>query len=196
MNASWLQSHRQGLASLTIAAALFLLFVALVATPLISRWDRYQLELTKDGRVMQHLQAMLASRDDLEQAYADFQQRGLDRWVYQAASAEAIELDIQKRVTDLLSTQGVQVRTVSALRGLQRDDHQIVGMRFLFSGTLPSVLTVFDEIELMRPLLLIEDVRMSPVLQGGRRDAPQKQLLEIEMSVVTFLPLVSEGQEP
>lgn len=192
---SWLQSNKQGVLALTVLLGVVLFVICLASMPLFERSERYRLELAKDGRQMQQLLALSASREELERSYGEFRSKGLDQWVYQGRDAEAIELNIQRQVTEILSGQGVQVRTVSSIRGRQRDDYQVVGVQFSFSGNLAGVMHVFEAIGSIRPLLLVEDLRVAPTGIGYSNEGAPKQSLEVEMSVITFLPLVGAANE-
>ncbi len=192
---SWLQSNKQGALALAIMLGIVLLVVFLASIPLFERSERYRLELVKDGRQVQQLLALSASREELENSYGEFRSKGLDQWVYQGRDAEAIELNIQRQVTEILSGQGVQVRTVSSIRGRQRENYQVVGVQFSFSGNLTGVMHVFEAIGSIRPLLLVEDLRVAPTGVGYSSEGAPKQSLEVEMSVITFLPLAGSADE-
>lgn len=195
MSLVWLQSRKHGLLSLGVLALAVLFVVSLALVPLLERYERYELELVRDGRQMQSLLAISASRDELERAFAEYQIRGMHDWLYTTSDIEAIELDIQRRVSAVLAEQGALVRTVSSVRGLQKDGYRAVGVRVFVHGSLQSILGVLTAIENMRPLLLAEDMRLTPLPVGRGGEGLHPQSLEVEMSVLTFLPIEPGTEE-
>lgn len=195
MSLVWLQSRKHGLLSLGVLALAVLFVVSLALVPLLERYERYELELVRDGRQMQSLLAISASRDELERVFAEYQIRGMHDWLYTTSDIEAIELDIQRRVSAVLAEQGALVRTVSSVRGLQKDGYRAVGVRVFVHGSLQSILGVLTAIENMRPLLLAEDMRLTPLPVGRGGEGLHPQSLEVEMSVLTFLPIEPGTEE-
>lgn len=189
MSSTWFHSRKHGLLSLGAALLIVLFACSLVFVPLLERSERYQYELVRDGRQMQALLAISASRDELERAFSEFQSRGMENWLYESREAEIVELDIQRRVSALLADQGVTIRTVSSAQGVQKDGYKAVGVRVLVHGSLTSILGVFAAIEQLRPLLLAKDIRLTPLPVGRGDEGRHPQSLEAEMSVLTFLPV-------
>lgn len=195
MSFTWLHSRKQGLLSLGISLLAFFFVSSLLCVPLLERYELYELELVRDGRQMQNLLAIAASRDELERAFSDYQARGMENWLYESRETGAVELDIQRRVSGLLADHGVNVRTVSSLQGVQKDGYKAVGVRVLVHGDLKSILSVFAAIEAARPLLLAKDIRLTPLPVGRGDEGRHPQSLETEMSVLTFVPVESGTEE-
>lgn len=195
MSLVWLQTRKHGLLSLGVLGLAVLCVASLALVPLLERYERYELELVRDGRQMQSLLAISASRDELERAFADYQARGMHDWLYTSSDIEAVELDIQRRVSAVLAEQGAMVRTLSPVRGVQKDGYRAVGVRVFLHGSLQSILGVLAAIEEARPLLLAEDMRLTPLPVGRGGEGLHPQSLEVEMSILTFLPLEPGSEE-
>lgn len=189
MNFAWVQSKKHGLLSLGVLLLVLLFLWSFVIVQLIGHYERYQLELVRDARQMQSVLAISASRDELERAFSEYQARGMDGWLYKIKEAEAVELDIQRRVSAMLADQGVTVRTISSAQGVPGDGYKAVGVRVLVDGDLKSVLGMLKAIEQFRPLLIAKDIRLTPLPVGRGDEGRHPQSLEAEMSIVTFLPL-------
>lgn len=195
MSFTWFYSRKHGLLSLGVSLLAVLFVGSLIVAPLLERYDRYELELVRDGRQMQSLLAISASRDELQRAFSEYQARGMESWLYESREADVVELDIQRRVSALLADQGVTVRTVSSVQGVQKDGYKAVGVRVLINGDLKSILGVFEAIERFRPLLLAKDIRLTPLPPGRGDEGRHPQSLEAEMSVLTFLPVEPGAEE-
>lgn len=195
MSVVWLRSRKHGLLSLGMLLLAVLFVISLALVPLLERYERYELELVRDGRQMQNLLAISASREELERAFSEYQARSMDNWLYASSDAETVELDIQRRVTAILADQGAMVRTVSPVRGVQKDGYRGVGVRVFVHGSLNSVLGVLTAIEQLRPLLLTEDIRLTPLPVGRGGEELHPQSLEVEMTILTFLPVEPGSEE-
>ncbi|WP_263143283.1 type II secretion system protein GspM [Pseudomonas sp. RIT-PI-AD] len=192
MNA-FLSKHRS-LASWLILLGLVALVLMVLVAPLLDRHEKYQFELARDGRTLQRFQSIAGSRGQLEIAHRQFQERGLGQWVFPAATAPAaIELDIQRRVSDAIATSKAQVRSIAPLNAQSRNGYMTIGVRATFSGSMPNVMGSLDRLESSLPLLVIQDFRINPSLVRARPNAPEEQLVEVQMSVVTFVPVDAGG---
>ncbi len=193
MNA-FLNKHRC-LASWGLLVGVLLLLGSLLAAPLLERHDKYRFELLRDGRTLQRFQSIAASRGLLEDTHRQFQERGLGQWVFPAGTEpSAIGLDIQRRVSEAIGAAKAQVRSIAPLSAQTRNGYAVIGVRANFSGSMPAVLESIDRLEVNMPVLVIQDFRISPSLVRSRPNAPEEQLAEVQMSVVTFVPV--EGGTP
>lgn len=187
---SALMKKHQGPISLALLLALILLLVLVLLLPVMERHARYELELLRDGRQLQRLQSIEASREELEATEAQYQARGLAEWFYEAKyDSSSIGLDIQRRVTAVLTENEVQLRSITPLPTQRRGNEQVLGVRVNFNASMPALLASLQKLEQEKPLLLLEDVRINPSAQrtavaGGAA----QQRVEVQMSVVTLLP--------
>lgn len=185
----FLRKHH-ALVSWAVLATSLIVLLALLVAPVFEQYDRYRFELLKDGRTLQRLQSVAASRQELEQASGQFQQRNLREWVFPAGQeADAIVLAIQKRVSDTLTGSSATVRSVAPLRTSRADEYVAVGVTVQFNGSLAVVLEALRELEQSRPLLIVEDLRLLPSVSRIHSPGGQPQVLEAIMSVVTYLPV-------
>lgn len=181
----------QALLSWLLLSVVILFAVLVVSGPLLERHDKYSFELTKDGRLLQRLQALANSRGELEEASERFAQQGLSEWVYSPEmSASAVELAIQRRVSEVISSAEADVRSIAPIDAKRRDGYMVVGVRAQFGGGLSSVMSSLQMLEQGRPLLVLDDLLITPsAVRRGRRDEGAQQAVDAQVSILAFLPI-------
>ncbi len=185
--------NRQASASVGLLVLLILVGLLLLAVPWRATLNAYNFELQRDARQLQHLLAVEAVRPELERIDREFHERGLHGWVYDQSSASAIQLDIQRRVTEILMATGADLNTVAllAMRSREGDDFVTVGVRVRFSGSLDQVFASFQQFEQSTPLLLIEETRMAPLAVRSPRGSGMLQSLDVQLSLSVLMPAAS-----
>ena len=187
-------SKRDGIISLIVLIAVFLLAIIFILNPVVSQGERYRAELAKDARILQQLRAIDNARDALDSTFQEYQSRDLQSWVYSQARADEVTLDIQRRVSTQLANASAQVRSVSPLPVKLQDGYSLVGVQVNFSASMPALMQALSTLEQEKPLLIIENVRISPSqTRRLRRGELPEQLVGVQMTVQTFLK--SEGNE-
>lgn len=190
-----LNKHR-ALVSWGALAALILLLLSLLATPLLEQHDRYRLELFNDGRTLQRLQSVARGRHELEAAALKFQERGLAEWVFPAdQEPDTVVLTIQKRVTEILSTAKVNIRSIAPVSAPTNDGYVVAGVRVQFNSSLEALLECLRAIESNRPLLIVDELRMVPAVSRITPNAPQPQAVEAVITIATYLPIAATAGE-
>lgn len=187
MRQLWL-NQRDGIISLLVLAAMFLFSTILILNPVFSQSERYRAELAKDARILQQLRAIDNARDALDSTFQEYQSRDLQSWVYSQARADTVTLDIQRRVSTQLANASAQVRSVSPLPVKLQDGYSMVGVQVNFSASMPALMQALTALEQEKPLLIIDNVRISPAqTRRLRRGEVAEQLVGVEMTVYTFL---------
>lgn len=187
-------TKRDGIISLLVLAAIFLFAIVLILNPVFSQVERYRAELAKDARILQQLRAIDNARDALDSTFQEYQSRDLQSWVYSRTRADEVTLDIQRRVSTELANASAQVRSVSPLPVKMQDGYSMVGVQVNFSASMPALMQALNTLEQEKPLLIIENVRISPSqTRRLRRGELPEQLVGVQMTVQTFLK--SEGNE-
>lgn len=183
----------QVLLSWLLLLVLILLSLSIISGPLLDRHDRYRFELAKDGRLLQRLQALADSRGELEAASDRFVQQGLSEWVYSPEmSASAVELAIQRRVSEVISSAEAEVRSIAPIDAKRRDGYTVVGVRAQFGGELGAVMSSLQALEQGRPLLVLDELVITPsATRRSRRGEVARQVLDVQVSVLAFLPIPS-----
>ena len=64
-------SKRDGIISLIVLIAVFLLAIIFILNPVVSQGERYRAELAKDARVLQQLRAINNARDALDSTFEE-----------------------------------------------------------------------------------------------------------------------------
>ena len=181
-------SKRDGIISLIVLIAVFLLAMIFILNPVVSQAERYRAELAKDARVLQQLRAINNARDALDSTFEEYQNRDLQSWVYSQTRADAVTLDIQRRVSTELANASAEVRSVSPLPVKMQDGYSMVGVQVNFSASMPALMQALTTLEQEKPLLIIDNVRISPSrTRRLRRGELPEQLVGVQMTVQTFL---------
>lgn len=181
-------SKRDGIISLIVLIAVFLLAIIFILNPVVSQGERYRAELAKDARVLQQLRAINNARDALDSTFEEYQNRDLQSWVYSQTRADAVTLDIQRRVSTELANASAEVRSVSPLPVKMQDGYSMVGVQVNFSASMPALMQALTTLEQEKPLLIIDNVRISPSrTRRVRRGELPEQLVGVQMTVQTFL---------
>lgn len=190
---SQLNKHH-ALVSWSLVAFLLLCAALPIATILQEQSESYRFELAKDGRTLQYLQSISASRSQLEAANSEFQNRNLSEWVFPAGeSPESVSLAIQRTVSDALTTAKANIQTISPSQTLPSEGVMSVGVRAQFTGSLDVIQQVLQELESSRPLLTVEDLRLVATVSRVASKGAPPQVLQVSFSVVTYLPTATEG---
>jgi general secretion pathway protein M len=181
-------NKRDGIISLIVLIAVFLLAIIFILNPVVSQAERYRAELAKDARVLQQLRAINNARDALDSTFEEYQNRDLQSWVYSQTRTDAVTLDIQRRVSTELANASAQVQSVSPLPVKMQDGYSMVGVQVNFSASMPALMQALTTLEQEKPLLIIDNVRISPSrTRRLRRDELPEQLVGVQMTVQTFL---------
>ena len=180
-------NKRDGVISVMVLVALILCLVVLALSPIMQQANRYRAELTKDARVLQQLRAIDNARENLESTFTAYQRQDLQNWVYSKTSVDTVTLDIQRRVSTELSNAAAQVLSVSPLPVTLQDEYSKVGVQVKFSATMPALIQALQALEQEKPLLVIDNVRMTPVQVRVRTGEVAPQIVTVDMTVLTFL---------
>ncbi len=188
-------NQRDGVISVLVLVAIFLLTLIFILGPVISQKERYRVELTRDARILQQLRALDNARDDLSSRFQEYQDRDLQSWVYSHTGADTVTLDIQRRVSAELANADAQVRTLSPLPMKLEKGYLTVGVQVDFSASIPALMQVLRALEQGKPLLLMGNMSIRPIQIRVRRDEVAQQLVSVQMTVQTFLvPASNEGE--
>lgn len=191
MNALW-QDRKEAVASVLALAAVACVVFALLMVPVLYHADRYRSELRKDARILQELRAIDAVQGEIGQVLQNYQERNLQDWVYAGRDADEISLDVQRKVSDWLSASQLQRMTPVITR--MADGYAAVGVHVQFSATMDELLDVLQNIENSRPLLVIGQLRLSPLVQRRQRNQPEPlRRVAVQMTVQTY---VLAGDKP
>lgn len=179
---------KEGIISLALLIAIILLVMVFTLSPLAGQADRYRAELVKDARILQQLRAIDAARDSLESTFQEYQARDLKSWVYSQERADTVTLDIQRRVSVELASASAQVRSISPLTVKSQNGYSTVGVEVNFTASMLALMQLLKVLEQEKPLLVIDNVRISPVqMRRMRRGEVPEQLVSVQMTVQTFL---------
>lgn len=188
----WMQ-RRDGLISVLVLAVLGLVFILLILSPIAHQKDRYRSELSKDARILQQLRAIDNARENLEKTFQEYQSNDLQNWVYSKIAVDAVTLDIQRRVSTELNDAAAQVLSISPLPMTLQDEYAKVGVQVKFTATMPALMQALSALEQDKPLLLIDNIRITPVQVRVRTGEVAPQLVSVDMTVLTFL--VPKGEQ-
>lgn len=188
---TWPKLSRRGWLSIAMLLAMLVIVIGILSAPLVKRYQIYSLELIRDGRALQQLRGVEFIQNDISALSAEFERRNLAGWVYSEGLNET-QLEVQRRVSDVLSSTGAQIRRVSPLQPRQQDEFNLVGVSVHFTGSLSAVIAALGDLEQGSPLLLFDDVRLTPANVRARRGEPEVQAIDAQLSVLTLVPVAAE----
>ena len=189
-----LLNRHHALVSWGLLVLLLLLLLGLYAGALADRHERYRFELLRDGRTLQQLQSLEASREQLQAANQEYQVNKLGQWVFPSGQdAQSVSLSIQRSVSDALGASNASIRSIAPLSLPPRDGVLVVGVQAQFAAGLDEIQQVVRRLEAARPMLAIENLRMVAAVQRSVARGPAPQVLQVSMSVVSYLPAPTSG---
>ncbi len=176
--------------------ALVLVLLSAVLGPVVARHREYDAEIARDRQVLDRLTRLEVSRDRIREAARRYREEDLASLVYSQEMPPAqIALDVQKRVTQILDKSGAEVKTVASFN-LPAEDFQGSGIKVTFTGSLEAVASALHEIESGRPLLVVEEMDIKPLMQGrmarSAEQQPAPQSVQVQLAVVAYTPLPSK----
>ncbi len=187
MQKLWMQK-RDGVIALAVLIVVFLLLALLALNPVFSHVERYRAELRKDARVLQQLRAVDAARDALESTFQEYEEKGLQTWVYSQEQVDGVALDIQRRVSAELTQATAQVKTISPLPVKMQADYSAVGVKVDFSASMSALMEVLNALEQGKPLLVVDNLRITPARARSSRGGDfSEQTVDVQMTVLTLL---------
>lgn len=185
MTSLW-RTNREAVVSLAVLLALLVLLVVLLLGPVLYQADRYRSELRRDARVLMELRAIEAVQGDIEALRENYQERNLHEWVYANRGTDEISLDVQRKVTGWLA--GAEVQRVTPVVSRADSEHVAVGVHVQLLATLEQLQDFLGAIERSRPLLVVENMRLTPETQRRTRDGGvTPQVLGVQMTVQTYV---------
>lgn len=182
-----LLNHRDSLISVALLLLILLVAASFIVSPLVSQYEQYQLELTKDARLLQQLGAVAESKQELQQAFQMFETQELSSWLYDLEEPAAVALDVQRRVSAEVAKNSGQLRTISPMPTKRKDDYLLVGVQVNFTADYESVLQILKALETDKPLLAIDTLRLAPIAYRARAGELERQQLNVQMTVTTFV---------
>lgn len=188
------QNQREGIVSWLILLAMLVFAIMVILKPIVSQSERYRAELAKDTRVVQQLRAIDNARVTLDSTFQEYQSRDLQSFLYSQGLPDAVTLEVQRRVSTELNNSSAQVRSVSPLPMKVQDGYAMVGVQVNFSASIPALMQTLTALEQEKPLLIIDNVRISPIQQRRlRRGEVAEQLVVVQMTVFTFVDSKGHG---
>jgi len=183
-----------------VALVMVMLLVILLLAPYWTQYGKYNAEIVRDSRVLQKLQNIVGEKNRIIRAYSEFEKEGVQGLVYSAdQSPTQISLDIQKRLTGIVSENGAVVQTV-APRTSKQGNHSAAGVRINFIGPLESLIGVLHDIDSAQPLVIVEAMEIKQQWQRrirGRRGASKQpvgeQKLQVFLTVTSYASARSKG---
>ena len=181
------KQNRDGWISLLVLLAVVFVLCSLLLGPVVYQAERYRSELRKDERILTELRAIEAVQDEIKQVQQSYQERDLQSWGYTGLSLGAAGLDVQRRVSGWLEQ--VQTQRVTPVTAQDvSESYAAVGVQVQFIAAMDELLEVLEHIEQARPLLVVEQLRITPraVRRTSRQPQPP-QMVSVQMTVQAYV---------
>lgn len=190
-----LNSNQQRWLAIGLLIAVIFLLMTAIAWPL---WAKQQeINATIDDLVfrIQRYKKIVASRDQIfdqvEQTRHQIEEQG---YLSDQDSEAVASAEMQQFIKNTISTAGGNLTSTQVLPRKEEGNLIRFGVRIRLSGTIEMLRNVLYEIETSKPLLVVEQIDITPV--RGRRNPRTRQFeasdqLNINLTVVSFMRKIS-----
>ena len=177
------------------ALALLLLVVSaiilLVLLPLVTNWLDYREQ--KDDLLfrLQRQQTIAARRDsvaqNLELLHQQYQQQG---YLSNSDTEALASAELQNIIKTAVTEAGGQLTSTQGMPGRTENDFVRIAVKVRMSGSIESLRTVLHSLDTNVPLLLVDQLDISPV-RGARNRSTNKMdpsaQLNVSFEVISFM---------
>jgi len=177
------------------ALALLLLVVSaiilLVLLPLVTNWLDYREQ--KDDLLfrLQRQQAIAARRDSVAQNLELLHQQYRQQGYLSNSDTEALaSAELQNIIKTAVTEAGGQLTSTQGMPGRTENDFVRIAVKVRMSGSIESLRTVLHSLDTNVPLLLVDQLDISPV-RGARNRSTNKMdpsaQLNVSFEVISFM---------
>lgn len=177
------------------AVALLLLVVSavvlLVLLPLATSWLDYREQ--KDDLLfrLQRQQTIAARRDSVAQNLESLNQQYQQQAYLSTSDTEALaSAELQNIIKTAVTEAGGQLTSTQGMPGRAENDFVRIAVKVRMSGSIESLRTVLHSLDTNMPLLLVDQLDISPV-RGARNRSTNKMdpssQLNVSFEVISFM---------
>ncbi len=173
-----------------LAVALLLLLVGgcgiLVAGPIWSHIVDLQ-DRIDQARMMVGRLSELANDDSARRALEEQTKAALSSGIFIEGESEAIRLaTLQSNLSALAAAQGVKFRSARNLPTRERNDLRLIGVQVQLVVPIDRLQKLMLEIEQSRPMLIVEQIQITPLTLSRLPDDPQVGLLDARIDILAI----------
>lgn len=189
MNFDITQGNGHRLAALTLLLMVLAAVYWLVDQIWVAKYEFYQTEIEKLQDRLQRLQAMSATRESLEaQIERVREDSSVDAYYLQQTSPTLAASQLQQQVKAVVEGNGGSLVSTQILPVTQEDGFPRVAIRVQMTGGTEILWKVLHTLESNRPLLFIDDLRVT-ARTIRRRNPRDRSSIETELQLTTQFEL-------
>lgn len=185
------EARYQRWAALGLLLLLVSAIILLVLLPLVTNWLNYREQ--KDDLLfrLQRQQTIAARRDsvarNLELLHQQYQQQG---YLSNSNTEALASAELQNIIKTAVTEAGGQLTSTQGLPGRTENDFVRIAVKVRMSGSIESLRTVLHSLDTNVPLLLVDQLDISPV-RGARNRSTNKMdpsaQLNVSFEVISFM---------
>lgn len=178
-------------AALALLLLVVLAIILLVLLPLVTNWLDYREQ--KDDLLfrLQRQQTIAARRDsvaqNLELLHQQYQQQG---YLSNSDTEALASAELQNIIKTAVTEAGGQLTSTQGMPGRTENDFVRIAVKVRMSGSIESLRTVLHSLDTNVPLLLVDQLDISPV-RGARNRSTNKMdpsaQLNVSFEVISFM---------
>ncbi len=153
------------LLALTLTMLVLVLLWVGVAMPLIDWHDERADILVRQAALVQRMEALVASRASLQEQASRVASSGAgDAALLEGDSDSVASAALQELLQATFMQAGIQLNSVETMPGEEEGVYRRVRLRVSFNASWPVLMSLLKEIEVARPVLLIDELQVQPAL--------------------------------
>jgi len=159
---------------------------------LTAAFTHYRQPLEEDGFRLQRFLQTAARKDALQQQVERLRQQHQAQGYLLAHTTPALaSADLQQRVSALVAQHGGQLRSTQVAPVQLEENYARIGIRVQMTGALDTLLNLFYELEAGRPLLQLDNIRITPQrrrrFRHGQEQAEPAVMLNINFDLIGYM---------
>jgi len=187
-------------AALAAILALWLLIISPIAGFYFDRSD----ELAERQRVEQHMEQLVASRQDLEARAAELGDAAPPPNVLDGSSIPVATAALQGIAKDVAANAGASLTSVESLPGEAGAGYRRVGVKLSLTTTWPILIHFMEALQQSDTPMAIDDLQIHTSVQGGQaslgapagKSGPADQLQQFDVGFTIHAPASADAPTP
>ena len=176
--------------------AVIVLLLAGVIMPSVSRVMDYKDEIEQLAFKIQRYKRIIASQDEVFEQVEETSLQIVDQGYFSNQETVALaSAELQKFIKEAVSAAGGELTSTQVLPQKKQGVLTRIAVKIRLSGKMDMLRSVLYEIETAKPLLIVEQLDISPV-RGKRNRKTRKVeptgMLKINLEVVSFMRNMTE----
>ncbi len=181
--------------ALGLLGVLILFVILIVIAPLINAGLDYNETKQDLAFRLKRYKEVIASKDKVQANAENVKKQYVEQEYFNTRETEALaSADLQKFIKTAISTAGGQLTSTQVLPSKTEEDITRITVKVRMNGTIEHLRRVLYDIEMSKPLMLVEEMDIRPV--RGRRNRKTRKIepsnkMNVNFQVVSFMRIKS-----